>query len=388
MRTIAHRGSHATGFATSGPRRNTVVNKVAEPVDKVLASEWYKKLVEEIDSGTTIVQGHTRYATQNNKHLDEAAHPFIEGHVIGAHNGIINNWWSLSSKINRKDMIVDSQVIFALLNSHNNPLDALKQLEGYFALSWVKDLWVERVEINLLRSDSAQLSAAYVGKWGVLFWHSEKSRLDDLLIKWGIKSDAHIWNLDSEYIYRYDPAEFTIDSSSGVKIKCPLDGTKKQSSQDAWRRWGATTSGKAGGYLPRGTGYDYWDEDGFVSGSTAGFVSAKGGKGKGKGGRLDDLEARVAMLETFVKEFAKTMKKVLPKVQTLEHETEYMMQLLAEAGFMGDDVEDKNEQLALPEVLVCAKCHTNDKRLGDLVQDANDKLVHEACLLTGDSWVD
>lgn len=86
--------------------------------------------------------GHTRSKTHGAA-LKRNAHPFRYGNIVGAHNGVVSNFFALKFDYKAKfpdrerefkDMDVDSQIIFWLLNEKGT--DGLKELDCYAAIWW------------------------------------------------------------------------------------------------------------------------------------------------------------------------------------------------------------------------------------------------------------
>lgn len=221
MLSIEKRGRHATGIAVDGGEES-LMWKSATTVSTVLKSGPWQKVIDDINTGDTIVLGHTRQAVAslNNSSLDEAAHPFKFGEVVGAHNGMIFNWRELEKELKPdKPFIVDSEAIFAMLDASKKPVPALEKLDGYFALEWIR-----RKQVYLARSASGQLAAAYVFPQRTLYWHSEGDVLKKILVKAGLTEidnkmagDFKIWNTNPNCVYRYDPKKFTLTSANAEK---------------------------------------------------------------------------------------------------------------------------------------------------------------------------
>lgn len=200
MKRNESRGGHATGFAVQQPDGATVIWKRALTASAALKSDAWSATLAALPAQSQAIIGHTRYATVNNAHLDAAAHPFQEGAIVGAHNGIIRNWEALKGQDDA--WIVDSQAAFALLDRHPHPNDALKQLTGYFALTWFK-----KRGLYIVRSESASLVMAYVHAWKTLFWSSEEAALKAALT--AAKAPYFdCWTPTTGTLYRYAPAEF------------------------------------------------------------------------------------------------------------------------------------------------------------------------------------
>lgn len=226
MLQIRHRGTHATGIAVSQGDGSFTWKKAA-PVDKVLNSDPWKDVAKKVEDDATVVQGHVRFATHNNAHLDEAAHPFIEGKIIGCHNGIIRNWKEIADKLNRKDMINDSQVPFAMLNEYKNPAKALDTMDGSWALTWTKG-----ASLFLCKTQDASLACAYVPSMQTLFWNSEARILRATLIEAGLKTNQFdVWDVKPSTIYRYTPQTFDGKGTNAEKIDAPFRGRHASSNE-------------------------------------------------------------------------------------------------------------------------------------------------------------
>jgi len=222
MGAMPHRGRHATGLAVINPTAPFLWKK-ALPVDVVQKTPAWMKALDAIREDATVVMGHVRYATHANADQDAAAHPFHIGHVVGAHNGIISNWEDvlMDNGYNPHDFRVDSEAVFAALDKATDPATALKQLKGYFALTWTK-----RTRFYLVRSQSAPLACAYVPTMQTLFWHSETKILERVLNK--LNMDMDMWELKPSTVYRYTPREFDRHGTNAVKRVVELQATKKK----------------------------------------------------------------------------------------------------------------------------------------------------------------
>lgn len=361
------RGRQATGFAVRESKGKTRIHKVAEKASVVVSSDAYKALMTELKPNTTIVMGHTRNATHANGHRDEAAHPFREGKIVGAHNGIINNWLTLEKELGRKDIIVDSQVIFALLDKEKDPEVALQKLNGYFALTWIKD-----TELFMIRSDYAPTACAYVQSLRTMFWHSEMHKLRNVLKEAGLEKDCAIWENKTEVLYRYDPICFTESSAAGTRREIKLPQTE---SRKYFQRWGGVTSGatQAAPALSRKSYQDWWEGDGWDEPDT---LPAKVHTPRKKLGQesLSDLKDRIDSLEGLFRSMAKAFKKIASDSQRHEVEVEFIMNVLDEHGFLGGEPEEE-----FPET--CAICDRpeNDEQ-GKLVDYHGEQKVHEQCV--------
>lgn len=167
------RGPHSTGIAViDSPDPNYIPNT---ELFKSLGGPWelYKKYEKDFPHGlyngfaTTII-GHNRFATQG-KIVEENAHPFQLGDIIGAHNGTVQKW-SLKDFKGYKDFEIDSQIILNELN-HSSLQDIWDEADGAIALSYYDTI---KDTMNLVRNKERSLfyTTAKTGK--TLFWASEE----------------------------------------------------------------------------------------------------------------------------------------------------------------------------------------------------------------------
>lgn len=197
-----------------------MVLKWAVPILKLAASDSWRRVEREATTERTAVIGHVRRATSAaNMAHDDAAHPFRFGRTVGAHNGIIYNHRALAAKHNLGKLKVDSEAAIALLD-RMPAAEALRQLDGYFALSWA-----QHGKVALLRSPEAPLAMAYVPEARMLVWCSEVDVLNRELEGRGM-AGLVARELDAGTIYRFNPTAFTRKASRMKREKVDLSSRK------------------------------------------------------------------------------------------------------------------------------------------------------------------
>jgi predicted glutamine amidotransferase len=352
MLATKHRGTHATGFAAFRRDHPPLIWKKAVDAKTAIESTAWKDATAGIVKDTEVVMGHVRYATHDNSHLDEAAHPFQYGKVIGAHNGVISNWRQIETELRpidkMKPWIVDSEAAFALLDREKKPAAALRRLHGWFALSWVKGR-----SLFFCRSTGTTLAGAYVPALRALFWNSERKVLMDVLKNLNL-APYDIWEFLPETVYRYDPNQFTSKSANAVKtgVQFSKEATRTypvavapRRKDDGWRdRWNAVT-------------------------------------GKLESSAIKPYPSHYDLVRT-VEEQDKVIAGLRARIDVLEAEIDNVYDILNAVGLIEKTVEpEPNPQLELPsppEVPRCAICKGTRGKLFRSV-DGSGEYFHETC---------
>lgn len=120
------RGKAATGVALVQADGKGTVYKLPISATEFIETEKYCKLLESVDSQTTLLLGHTRHPTKGDPDHNGNNHPLQIGPVFGVHNGHIDNDDALFVKFGfPRQAEVDSEIIFRLLepSSSSQPND-------------------------------------------------------------------------------------------------------------------------------------------------------------------------------------------------------------------------------------------------------------------------
>jgi glucosamine 6-phosphate synthetase-like amidotransferase/phosphosugar isomerase protein len=132
---IAERGADAVGYAHRDVGQLEVHKQqtgASALLDAVLVPSTTRQVLVHVRDYT---KGHPTIAANN--------HPVRHGPVTGVHNGIIANDEELFARhgIERDepDMSVDSEIIFALVESRGTSPDVLEELVGAMAAAWIDE---------------------------------------------------------------------------------------------------------------------------------------------------------------------------------------------------------------------------------------------------------
>jgi len=133
---IAERGADAVGYASRSAFGMIGVTKLRGGASALL---------DEIDlpPGAETALIHVRDYTKGHPEIAANNHPIRHGTVVGVHNGIIENDEELLARYGieheERDMTVDSEAIFALMELRANAPRALSELRGAMAAAWLDE---------------------------------------------------------------------------------------------------------------------------------------------------------------------------------------------------------------------------------------------------------
>ena len=149
------RGKDSTGFSIMNPLNRYTYKTLTDSSTLTRTNEWFN-VIDKIDSDTSIVLGHTRFATTGAKVVTNA-HPFNIGEVVGIHNGVIYNYNQVARELGKTIPQVDSEVIFQSLNRKEKS-KAFESINGDFAVAWAKE---NNTTLHLAREEGRPIVISY-----------------------------------------------------------------------------------------------------------------------------------------------------------------------------------------------------------------------------------
>lgn len=273
------RGTDSTGIASIQPTGEYDIIKDVLSAEKFVNTDIIGKTLRK---QIPLTIGHTRMTSMGNDVVKENAHPFVEGNIIGAHNGVINNYMELDGTVR-----VDSQAVFRMLDEYPDGMDwVFQQVSGSCTLTW----WDARdPNAMYLVSHLNPLNVGIVSGIDTMFWSSEMAHLYPVL-RAAFGKDIVFMPIKQDTVYRVDSTdlwgwqEFKVNFKSWSDSRGSVFGRGYSvDDEDAWvnggyvRKVGQSDVGKAQAVaeamLPTVIHDDedkynlYWERLGFRSGS-------------------------------------------------------------------------------------------------------------------------
>jgi len=160
--SIEHRGRDATGVVRVSASGRVKLSKAP-----VAAGQFFDSRPG-IGEGARLALIHTRLATQGDPLVNRNNHPVQSGHIIGIHNGWVNNDKRLfAAKRWPQYAEVDSEAIFAALANVEDPKEALGLIEGHMATAWIDVR--EPLVLNMARGEGSPLCYAMSQNGSLMF---------------------------------------------------------------------------------------------------------------------------------------------------------------------------------------------------------------------------
>ena len=179
------RGGHATGFAEITKDGEYQIVKRPLPAKMFFNSTGVRESMNAIDKASTVLMGHTRYATQGTPRLSRNNHPIRAGHVIGTHNGWVSNDDELFDEFSLTRFAqVDSEVIFRMADTSESVDEFINKrftkIQGKASIVWCD---LERPEYVYLLKGNNPLEMAYHKRLNLIVygstWEIVKSSFDE-----------------------------------------------------------------------------------------------------------------------------------------------------------------------------------------------------------------
>jgi hypothetical protein len=171
------RGEHSTGVGYVKRDKQMGYYKNSEPGWSFVSDPRLLKRIEDFNNRVLI--GHNRWATRGKINAANA-HPFLQGNILGAHNGTLSNPEALSEG---KTYEVDSQALIHEIDACGLS-GSIKKVRGAWALTYYNQ---ENHTINFLRNKERPLWIAISEDEKTIWWASEPWMFEAGPLRQGLK---------------------------------------------------------------------------------------------------------------------------------------------------------------------------------------------------------
>lgn len=223
---IAERGADAVGYA---------FRDADSAVSVIKRRSGASALLDELHVPThaTQVLVHVRDYTKGHPTIEANNHPIRHGAVVGIHNGIIVNDDEIFERYGFQratpEMTVDSEAIFALAEHADGSPEALEELHGAMATSWLDERAPST--LYLARSVGRPLWVGTTGK--EFFFASTRDALDVLerTIRLALRKREldegtllHVVDGRAETVHRFHPDRSYVEDTILPLVRAPQEG--------------------------------------------------------------------------------------------------------------------------------------------------------------------
>lgn len=233
----ALRGMHSTGIASvyrqnmKSEWKGEVIKRANNPLQLFNLRAYDDFLATLNRNMFSTLMGHNRYATLG-RITDVNAHPFVDNHIILAHNGTLRSWNHLPDS---QYFTVDSECI-AHSMAKVGVEETVGMLHGAFALSWID---LKEGTLNLIRNHERPLSIFLNDTMTKVVWGSEGKMMDWLIDRNKLNTDQeyliepghwHVFDLNAENFHGYKVYEVELNKHKPIIYMKPKKEEKTKSS--------------------------------------------------------------------------------------------------------------------------------------------------------------
>ena len=217
----AIRGPHSTGMASynSMSKDINIAKEVCGPTDLIRHADFTRSMAKV----NRLLLGHNRWATKGV--ISRAnAHPFKQGHIVGAHNGTLTYLGQQKLQDKENEFGTDSEAIFWSISTRGfaetykylaNPVFQNETTGNAFAITWFD---TSTNKFYLIRNKKRSLYYGYTEKGDAMFWASELGMLQWIMFRNGLIGDKFkTYSVNEDTLY-----EWTIPQGHDKKVSEPV----------------------------------------------------------------------------------------------------------------------------------------------------------------------